>query len=100
MSSDNQALSTAEAAFEDQRSSVGRTLHRFLHNNFTVVPAAILILSCLLFSLIVGSRFLHPFNFSLILQQATRTIFGPMSFREPMSTPPATAGATYSANSV
>ncbi|WP_313193406.1 ABC transporter permease [Shinella zoogloeoides] len=71
MSSDNQALSTAEAAFEDQRSSVGRTLHRFLHNNFTVVPAAILILSCLLFSLVVGSRFLHPFNFSLILQQAT-----------------------------
>ncbi|MGN6305554.1 MAG: ABC transporter permease [Mesorhizobium sp.] len=70
MTSDDTTLTT-EAAFEDERPTLGRTLHRFLHNNFTVVPAAILILSCLFFGFLDGARFVHPFNFSLILQQAT-----------------------------
>ncbi len=71
MTSHDESLLTAEAAFEVDRPSAGRTLHRFLHNNFTVVPAAILVLSCLFFGFLDGARFVHPFNFSLILQQAT-----------------------------
>jgi len=55
----------------DESVTLGQRLHRFLHNNFTVVPAAILILSCLFFAILVGPRFYHPFNLSLIMQQAT-----------------------------
>jgi fructose transport system permease protein len=48
-----------------------RRLHNFLHSHPTTIPAFVLLLSVVLFSVIVGHRFLHPFNLSLIIQQVT-----------------------------
>ncbi|MFD2141533.1 ABC transporter permease [Ancylobacter oerskovii] len=52
------------------KSPIQRVQH-FLHANPTAVPAIVLALGILGFSLIVGSRFLSSFNLSLIIQQVT-----------------------------
>ncbi len=58
-------------SFEEERVGLLRRLQRFLHANPTIVPFIVLLLGILLFSLIVGKRFFHPFNLSLVLQQVT-----------------------------
>jgi fructose transport system permease protein len=55
---------------EGPRSPV-RRLQQFLHGNPTTIPAFILLLSVILFSLLVGGHFFDPFNLSLVLQQVT-----------------------------
>ena len=61
----------AAAAFEVTDRTWFRRLHQFLHDNPTVVPFIVLLLAVALFSAIVGRRFFHPFNLSLVLQQVT-----------------------------
>jgi len=61
----------AVAVFEEEDTSLFRRLQHFLHGNPTVIPFIVLLLAVLLFSVIVGHRFLHPFNLSLVLQQVT-----------------------------
>jgi fructose transport system permease protein len=67
------ALPTGEAVavFEEEDTTLFRRLQHFLHGNPTVIPFIVLLLAVLLFSAIVGHRFLHPFNLSLVLQQVT-----------------------------
>ena len=56
---------------EEERHTLLKRLHHFLHANPTTVPFIVLVLAIALFSGIVGSRFFHPFNLSLVLQQVT-----------------------------
>jgi fructose transport system permease protein len=56
---------------EEERHTLLKRLHHFLHANPTTVPFIVLVLAIALFSAIVGSRFFHPFNLSLVLQQVT-----------------------------
>lgn len=46
-------------------------LQYLLHAHPTIAPAMVLVGALLTFTLIVGERFIHPFNLSLILQQVT-----------------------------
>ena len=46
-------------------------LQHFLHSHPTTIPAFVLLLGVVFFSIAVGHRFLHPFNLSLIIQQVT-----------------------------
>src|SRR6185312_4856989 len=59
------------ASFEEDAETPLRRLQHFLHGNPTAIPAIVLVLAIILFSLIAGQKFLHPFNFSLVLQQVT-----------------------------
>ncbi len=59
------------ASFEEGRKTFLQRLQHFLHGNPTAIPAIVLLLGVLLFSAIVGSRFFHPINLSLIIQQVT-----------------------------
>lgn len=59
------------ARFEEGRRSFLRQVQGFLHSYPTAIPAAILLIAVLIFSGIVGGRFFHPFNLSLVLQQVT-----------------------------
>jgi fructose transport system permease protein len=61
----------ASVAFEEEERGLLGRLHQFLHDNPTVVPLLVLVLAIALFSAIVGRRFFHPFNLSLVLQQVT-----------------------------
>src|SRR4051794_8659269 len=56
---------------EEERHGPLKRLHHFLHANPTVVPFIVLLLAIALFSAVVGRRFFHPFNLSLVLQQVT-----------------------------
>jgi fructose transport system permease protein len=62
---------TKVAAFEEDEDTLLRRLQHFLHSHPTAIPAIVLLLGIILFSFIAGGRFLHPFNFSLVLQQVT-----------------------------
>jgi fructose transport system permease protein len=69
-----QALKKADqsvASFEEDAETPLRRLQHFLHAHPTAIPAFVLVLAIILFSFIAGSKFLHPFNFSLVLQQVT-----------------------------
>ncbi|UAB71602.1 ABC transporter permease [Vibrio sp. SCSIO 43132] len=55
----------------NESASVGLSVQRFLHNQPTAAPFLVLILAVTIFSFLIGERFLHPFNMSLILQQVT-----------------------------
>lgn len=57
------------ASFEPERLTLLERVQRFMHNYPTAAPAAVLLLAIAIFYLIVGERFLSPFNLSLILQQ-------------------------------
>ena len=71
----------ANAAAGELRSGAGleeeeghralRRFHYLLHSHPTAIPAIVLLLSVIFFSAVVGHRFLHPFNLSLIIQQVT-----------------------------
>jgi fructose transport system permease protein len=68
-------LSESDAALaaldEEERHGLLRRVHHFLHANPTAVPFIVLLLAIALFSSVVGARFFHPFNLSLVLQQVT-----------------------------
>lgn len=51
-------------------SLIGRVQH-FLHGNPTAIPGIVLLLAIILFGTVAPSRFLTPFNLSLIIQQVT-----------------------------
>ena len=57
--------------FEEDRRGILRGAHQLLHDVPTIVPLLVLAAAIALFSGIVGGRFFHPFNLSLILQQVT-----------------------------
>lgn len=59
------------ASFEVEKLSMGERLQRFLHNYPTAAPLFVLLLAILAFYVIVGEKFLAPFNLSLVLQQVT-----------------------------
>ncbi|MCW6510790.1 ABC transporter permease [Lichenifustis flavocetrariae] len=59
------------ARFEEQQHTPVRRMQRALHRHPTIVPFVVLAFGILIFSAIVGARFLAPFNLSLILQQVT-----------------------------
>jgi fructose transport system permease protein len=62
---------TGQAVFEEERASALRRLQHFLHGFPTAIPFIVLLLGLVLFSALVGARFFHPFNLSLVLQQVT-----------------------------
>lgn len=68
-----QVVETAPEAIDFSELEGGRLrrLQNFLHANPTAIPFLVLLLGVAFFSLLVGSRFFHPFNLSLILQQVT-----------------------------
>ncbi len=59
------------ADFSEKHFSDGNKIHRFFHSQPVAAPALILLSSIIVFGFIVGDRFFHPYNFSLILQQVT-----------------------------
>jgi fructose transport system permease protein len=59
------------ADFEVHSKSPLQRVQHFLHANPTAVPAIVLLLGLLGFSMIAGDRFLTSFNLSLIIQQVT-----------------------------
>ncbi|OMH25805.1 ABC transporter permease [Motiliproteus sp. MSK22-1] len=59
------------AAFNQERLSFSEKAHRFFHKHPIAAPAIVLLVTLVAFSIIIGDRFLHPFNMSLILQQVT-----------------------------
>ncbi|MFK8252475.1 ABC transporter permease [Ancylobacter terrae] len=62
---------TRVAEFDVTPKSTLQRVQHFLHANPTAVPAIVLLMGIIGFSLIVGGRFLSSFNLSLILQQVT-----------------------------
>ena len=48
-----------------------RRLQYFLHGNATIIPALVLALSAIVFSVLIGGHFFAAFNLSLVLQQIT-----------------------------
>src|SRR5689334_12049724 len=59
------------ASFEEDENTPLRRLQHFLHAHPTAIPAIVLVLAILLFWAVAGQKFMHPFNFSLVLQQVT-----------------------------
>lgn len=55
----------------DPPASFTKRLHNFLHSQPTAAPLLVLLTAVAIFSLVVGGRFFHPFNLSLVLQQVT-----------------------------
>lgn len=62
---------TRVAAFEVQHHSMLDRIQHLLHNNPTLVPVIVLLLSLVAFGVIAGERFFSAFNLSLILQQVS-----------------------------
>ncbi|MWB77172.1 ABC transporter permease [Pseudooceanicola sp. 216_PA32_1] len=62
---------TEVAAFERRNETVLKRIQHILHNNPTLVPVVVLLISLLVFGLIAGGRFFSAFNLSLILQQVS-----------------------------
>ena len=65
------AMGKKKMARLEQPSSIFKQVHHFLHSQPTAAPMAVFLTAILVFSIIVGNRFFHPFNLSLILQQVT-----------------------------
>ncbi len=69
-----QALARADtriAQFANQNQSFLNRLQHRLHNNPTLVPVIVLVISLIMFGLIGGATFFSAFNLSLILQQVS-----------------------------
>ena len=58
-------------AFESEEKSLFQSIQGFLHAYPTTIPFVVLALGGVIFYLLVGNRFVHPFNLSLVLQQVT-----------------------------
>lgn len=65
------AEGTAAPVFDEEVRGPLKRLQHFLHAYPTTIPFIVLSLGLALFSTIVGAKFFHPFNLSLILQQVT-----------------------------
>jgi fructose transport system permease protein len=65
------AAEGAPPSFEEAPHGLLRRLHHFLHAYPPAVPAIVLALAIAFFGVVVGDRFFHPFNLSLVLQQVT-----------------------------
>ena len=59
------------ASFEVHNHTMLKRIQHVLHNNPTLVPVIVLIISLIVFGLIAGGRFFSAFNLSLILQQVS-----------------------------
>ncbi|WP_193140804.1 MULTISPECIES: ABC transporter permease [unclassified Meridianimarinicoccus] len=59
------------AEFEVQNHTLLDRIQHLLHNNPTLVPVIVLVLSLVAFGLIAGGKFFSAFNLSLILQQVS-----------------------------
>ena len=59
------------AAFDSEDKSLFLRVQHYLHAYPTTIPFFVLALGCTIFFLVVGNRFVHPFNLSLVLQQVT-----------------------------
>ena len=53
------------------RAVLSRRILNQLHANPTIIPLFVLVIGLIIFSIVVGGRFFHPFNLSLVLQQVT-----------------------------
>lgn len=60
---------TKVAEFRPEQEPPLKRLQNALHSHPTAIPAIVLIVSVAFFAALIGERFLHPFNFSLIIQQ-------------------------------
>ena len=65
------AAASGHPVFEEEQKTLLKQLQHFLHAYPTTVPFLVLLLGVAVFSVVVGGRFFHPFNLSLILQQVT-----------------------------
>lgn len=65
------AAPSGHPVFEEEQKTLLKQLQHFLHAYPTTVPFLVLLLGVAVFSVVVGGRFFHPFNLSLILQQVT-----------------------------
>ena len=61
------------ASFDRHEKTPVERLQHMLHSHPALVPLIVLVLSILLFSVLVGSRFFSPFALTLILQQVAIT---------------------------
>ncbi len=59
------------ASFASGPAPVSKRIMYMLHGNPTIIPLVVLLIGIAIFSVIVGDRFFHPFNLSLVLQQVT-----------------------------
>ena len=57
--------------FATHDTRLSRRVINVLHGNPTIIPLFVLVLGLAVFSSVVGQRFFHPFNLSLVLQQVT-----------------------------
>jgi len=64
-------MSSDDTPHFSEHAGPGRRVINFLHGNPTIIPFLVLVIGLAIFSLIVGKRFFHPFNLSLVLQQVT-----------------------------
>ncbi|PML78603.1 ABC transporter permease [Enterovibrio norvegicus] len=62
---------TAGESLGDQSLPLGLRVQRYLHNHPTAAPILVLLLAVTVFSALIGDRFFHPFNLSLVVQQVT-----------------------------
>ncbi|MCA0043501.1 ABC transporter permease [Celeribacter litoreus] len=62
---------TKVASFEVRHQSPLERIRHVLHNNPTLVPVIVLVMSLFAFGLIAGGKFFSAFNLSLILQQVS-----------------------------
>lgn len=62
---------TGYVAKFSRKESPSLRIKKFLHTHPVAAPSIVLLLAIFGFSLLIGGRFLHPFNLSLILQQVT-----------------------------
>ncbi|MEO9781469.1 MAG: ABC transporter permease [Sedimentitalea sp.] len=59
------------AAFDVQHNTMLKRIQHLLHNNPTLVPVIVLLISLIAFGLVAGGKFFSAFNLSLILQQVS-----------------------------
>ncbi len=61
----------AHAVFDERKKSIADYVQHFFHRNPTMVPVIVLVLSIVIFGVVAGPKFFHPFNLSLIMQQVS-----------------------------
>ena len=65
------AVAESHVVFDEEAPSLFRRGQHLFHAHPTLIPALVLVLGIVGFSLVAGERFYAPYNFSLILQQVT-----------------------------
>ena len=59
----------AVASFDEHHHGVGHKIQHRLHQNPSLVPLIVLVISIVVFGILLGSKFFSPFALTLILQQ-------------------------------